>query len=559
MMLFENPQTRRTPLTPRRQKAANLRAGGLQAKLKVSGESDPLEQEADRVADRVLLGYPLGPMSSGAPVPQRKCGGCERGDGGLDAAASVVSGAGRPLAPAERAFFEPRFGRDFSQVRVHDDARAHAAAEGIDARAFTLGSHIAFGRGEHQPGSQSGRHLLAHELAHVVQQAARSGDGREVIHRRRIEVQGRVFEVGDSRVANRAAQNDILHNRVLFPGSDQAHIMVSGDRLGYEVSHTDPEDPFRWAKFKDIVDNGHVDIMAVSMTDTFPTQIIENGQARQQDINLFAVGGSGITLVRESLLRQVSPSEPTFTTSADSSRDKIFYVARGPTGNALMSNALAHELFGHYWLALQGVPFLHPPSGVEALRSARESGRTMTGEEMRAAVGRHQRLGVLTEAHGIQGPYGEVFTGTVRDYIERFAGAESGRVESPTRRVSEAHLMAELQALHDELLRPGGLVLQPSGAGEMNAAAARHWAFVATNYEILRHIPAPVPGAMGQPGMLSEGVRDVIVWWFEERFNDDQRRAFENVMGAARSTFLSGMPPNLAQDVLAEIRSRRQP
>ncbi|MEM9292153.1 MAG: DUF4157 domain-containing protein [Acidobacteriota bacterium] len=81
-------------------------------------------------------------------------------------------GSGSPLPEAERSFFEPRLGADLGPVRVHTGPRAEAAAESISARAFALGSDIAFGAGEFRPGSAEGRRLIAHELAHTVQQGA---------------------------------------------------------------------------------------------------------------------------------------------------------------------------------------------------------------------------------------------------------------------------------------------------------------------------------------------------------------------------------------------------
>ena len=86
----------------------------------------------------------------------------------LDGLASL--GGGVPLPKSERTFFEPRFGRDFSGVRVHRDARAAGLAASVHARAFTHGEDIVFGGG-HAP---SDRGLLAHELAHVVQQGGGS-------------------------------------------------------------------------------------------------------------------------------------------------------------------------------------------------------------------------------------------------------------------------------------------------------------------------------------------------------------------------------------------------
>ncbi len=83
---------------------------------------------------------------------------------------NAIADGGRPLSQSERKFFEPRFGHNFSRVRIHDDARAHAAADSVRARAFTLGNHIVMNRGEYAQGTPGGRRLLAHELAHTVQQ-----------------------------------------------------------------------------------------------------------------------------------------------------------------------------------------------------------------------------------------------------------------------------------------------------------------------------------------------------------------------------------------------------
>lgn len=90
----------------------------------------------------------------------------------------VPAGRGRPLRTSERARFEPRFGVDFSNVRIHDGPRADEAARALGARAYTYGSDIVFRRGEQNP-SWPGQRLLAHELAHTVQQSG----GRRSIQR----------------------------------------------------------------------------------------------------------------------------------------------------------------------------------------------------------------------------------------------------------------------------------------------------------------------------------------------------------------------------------------
>ena len=84
----------------------------------------------------------------------------------------VLRSPGQPLNPATRAFMEPRFGHDFSRVRVHTDAKAAESAREVNALAYTVGRDAVFGAGRYEPHSLAGRHLLAHELVHVVQQGA---------------------------------------------------------------------------------------------------------------------------------------------------------------------------------------------------------------------------------------------------------------------------------------------------------------------------------------------------------------------------------------------------
>jgi hypothetical protein len=79
--------------------------------------------------------------------------------------------AGRPLDATTRAGFESQFGHDFAHVRIHTDESAAAAADALGAAAFSVGEHVSFAEGRYAPGTQAGRRLLAHELAHVVQQA----------------------------------------------------------------------------------------------------------------------------------------------------------------------------------------------------------------------------------------------------------------------------------------------------------------------------------------------------------------------------------------------------
>lgn len=157
-----------------------------QPKLAVGAAGDRFEREADQVADSVMRGGRADVGHAAPPSVQRACAACSAEDetirgkpqaSSLNTSASVsgaigaARGAGAPLAGAARAFFEPRFGRDFGNVRVHADARADSLAGSLRARAFTVGSDIFFKEGEYAPASEGGRRLLAHELTHVVQQA----------------------------------------------------------------------------------------------------------------------------------------------------------------------------------------------------------------------------------------------------------------------------------------------------------------------------------------------------------------------------------------------------
>lgn len=82
----------------------------------------------------------------------------------------VLGTPGAPLDRSTRVLMEPQFGQDFSQVQVHTDARAAKSAQAVDALAYAVGNDVVFGPGQYAPGTKSGQRLLAHELAHVVQQ-----------------------------------------------------------------------------------------------------------------------------------------------------------------------------------------------------------------------------------------------------------------------------------------------------------------------------------------------------------------------------------------------------
>ena len=161
----------------------------LQKKLAIGASDDPLEREADRVADQVMAAPTPSAVSGGSVRIQRFTG---QGGGQMDRAPASVESAlarsGSPLEPALRKDMEQRFGHDFSRVRVHFDAQAHQSAWDVNAHAYTVGNDIVFGEGRYLPATQKGRRLLAHELTHVLQQ------GRGGLLANGMSVQGDAFE-----------------------------------------------------------------------------------------------------------------------------------------------------------------------------------------------------------------------------------------------------------------------------------------------------------------------------------------------------------------------------
>ncbi len=143
------------PETPRQPPAERLE--GLQRKASSHGDRSDGEEDDPQKKMLQRLGN-----SAGGPVTAPS------------AVNAVVSSAGRPLDPGTLAFMEPRFGARFGQVRVHADDRAAESARAVDAQAYTVGTHVVFGSGRYSPQSEKGRRLLAHELAHTVQQSGQS-------------------------------------------------------------------------------------------------------------------------------------------------------------------------------------------------------------------------------------------------------------------------------------------------------------------------------------------------------------------------------------------------
>jgi hypothetical protein len=146
------------------------------SKLVVGQANDPLEHEADRVADQVMRMPERGVSGASASVmeggPQERLAGSQAVVGDTPAVVhDVLRSPGQPLEASARAYFEPRFDHSFGDVRIHADTRAAESAKSIHAAAYTVGKDVVFDAGSYNPHAPQGRRLLAHELAHVVQQS----------------------------------------------------------------------------------------------------------------------------------------------------------------------------------------------------------------------------------------------------------------------------------------------------------------------------------------------------------------------------------------------------
>jgi len=181
---------------------------GIQAKLTIGSPDDKYEREADHIAEQVMrMSEPVVQTSrlheeemlqpsQNTPFFQRKCTKCEeelkekiqtKSENGSQAQASSelaskinnASGNGQPIDKDTRSFMENRFSLNFSNVRIHTGSNAHNLNNQLQSRAFTFGTDIFFNNGEYDTGSRQGKQLIAHELAHVVQQ----GGSRKLVQR----------------------------------------------------------------------------------------------------------------------------------------------------------------------------------------------------------------------------------------------------------------------------------------------------------------------------------------------------------------------------------------
>lgn len=160
----------------------------------------------------------------------------------------VLRSPGRPLDSAARTFFEPRFGHDFSRVRVHDDARAAQSARSVHAAAYTVGHDIVMGAGRYAPESSEGRSLLAHELTHTIQQAPEGalpatatsleiGSSDTQMEREAVAVAAHVMAGGDDGHASIGSRPEVSRTQLTLARTDCSTLSQKNCKSYYKCGH----------------------------------------------------------------------------------------------------------------------------------------------------------------------------------------------------------------------------------------------------------------------------------------------------------------------------------
>lgn len=206
----------------------------LQKKLTIGASNDPLEQEADRVADQVLAAPISTQVNQSTPRIQRLSTNTVEASNTSNNTApasvdSVLASSGRPLEPSIKNDMSQRFGHDFNRVRLHSGVAAEQSARDVNANAYTVGNNIIFGAGQYAPRTNQGKRLLAHELTHVVQQSAsmESPLQRDAINNAPPDLSNEKVKPADKVVANQPQNEPELAKVIPYWDKDKKIWMYS--------------------------------------------------------------------------------------------------------------------------------------------------------------------------------------------------------------------------------------------------------------------------------------------------------------------------------------------
>ncbi len=162
----------------------------IHAKLSVSQPDDPAELEADRISENIMNDN-ISQINVDRKIQTKN-----NSSNGLSISGDLASdisslSGGQPLSDSEQSFYASKIGSDFSNVKIHNDNKAHDMADSLNAKAFTYGNNIVFNKGEYQPGTTDGKKLMAHELVHTVQQV---NNDKNILKKSRESFEGGINE-----------------------------------------------------------------------------------------------------------------------------------------------------------------------------------------------------------------------------------------------------------------------------------------------------------------------------------------------------------------------------
>ncbi len=317
------------------------------------------------------------------------------------------------------------------------------------------------------------------------------------------KVKGKNIRIGGIRL-NAGAQADV-RKFILIDKDDTAHLEIVDGRLGYDADHKTPLDPFRWNAIVQMVEEGQVEIFAVSPSaDIKCEQVFKNGKVEPFDGALSLLGGNGVTIVRKEisdLLGKPGPTEGPRLIST-TGRDQVYYK----TGHS----AMAHELFGHVWLAMHGVPYGH-------------------GQELKGT-------------QSIRDPFGEKYTGSVDDYVGKFVQRPDRQPESLTLGVTEAGLDEALGWFVATAGDPKAFTITRSMTGASKELVA-DWLRLKAPYTIL----------LANPGNEAARLKRVVaaIRKVYNGYDKDHKEAFDRFMFARAD--ISSSKPNPEAHVVRQL------
>ena len=380
----------------------------LQRKLTIGASDDPLEKEADRIADQVMS-MPANPSTATAPLQIQRFTRQPTGSAGIapPSVHRVLASPGTPLEPGLRQDMESRFGYDFSNVRVHSGEAAEQSAAEVNASAYTVGDNIVFGAEQYYSNARAEKHLLAHELTHTLQQ--RGAPNYTKLTDLSERIRDRAAEPIEPAYKPKGNHSSIIQRKLLLHSeedraafawyltkNDATNFSYSGKKGGrVEVFMKSPasakiEDAFRLNILKHIINapNEQLIIQKYGFTEPLPAHpfFIKGKffkQARNTNIANESRSAGGLTIPSQSLALKAE-NDYTGNVTGVTNESWIFYV---------QPSNLAHE-FGHAFLAFSGAPSAHSK--------------------------------FISKSIGILTPEGKPFEGTTDEFIKNFVEEKFG-------------------------------------------------------------------------------------------------------------------------------------